>query len=303
MDILISIIIPIFNAGKKLSKMLDCVINQTFQEYEVILINDGSIDNSGKIIDKVAYKDNRFIAIHQKNKGVSFARNRGIKESRGKYITFLDADDEIPDDYLEHLILSQNETSADIVCCDVVMISNGKETSRFTYHNSCLTKTQALNFLLSREFINSGPCAKLFRSTEIKDIEFPNLRAYEDILFITKAFERANMIAVINNTEYRYIQNSNGTMSKFSASPSTDIVIASEYLVHFIKRHKNLSSKCFYITLSHLMQYLQMIDKQDKRNTFRKETRKLFRHNVINILSCNSFPLKEKLLFIMSAFI
>ena len=91
----VSIVVPIYNTEKYLKKCLDSIINQTYENLEIILVDDGSTDNSGKIIDDYAKKDSRIKAIHQKNAGQSTARNNGIKKATGKYISFIDGDDEI----------------------------------------------------------------------------------------------------------------------------------------------------------------------------------------------------------------
>lgn len=296
----ISVIVPIYNAEDKLQTMIDCLKTQTFDDFEVYLIDDGSTDDSGNICDIISRNDNRFVVIHQPNKGVSFARNKGISKSSGEFIAFLDADDEIPTDYLETLYLTQQSTNADIVICDVVMINDNREINRFTYNEITIDKMKALDCLLSRQYINSGPCAKLFRKSTIKDISFPDLKTYEDIIFVVEAVDKSNAISVTNNTEYRYIHNEDGAMSNFSKTPSTDIVAATTQLVEFIKKKKGLSPECIYATLSHLMQYVQSIDKKDENSKlFISESRKIYRKNIRLIIGCQSFPWKEKLMFLL----
>lgn len=298
---MISVIIPVYNAGEYFKKMLECVKRQSYQDMEVILIDDGSTDSSGAICDSIAKKDSRFYVVHQINSGVSAARNNGIKFANGDFITFLDADDEIPSNYIETLVNIQQKTHADIVVCDVVMVQNGEEISRFTHNDTVLNNLQALNFLLSRKKINSGPCAKLIKSKIIGFSRFPQLKVYEDILFIKEIFEKANRVAVTRGTEYRYIQNINGAMSQITKVPSEDIVEATKELVKYIEMHKNLSPECMYITLSHLFQYVQSITKFKDSNEqlFVNKARKLYRNYLKNILKCNAFPWKEKTLFVL----
>lgn len=113
MNSLISIIIPVYNAEYTLNRCIDSILNQTFQDWELLLINDGSIDQSGKLCDQYAVTDQRIKVFHKENEGVSVARNLGIKESTGEYITFIDADDEVVKDYLA--ILYENIQQSDIV--------------------------------------------------------------------------------------------------------------------------------------------------------------------------------------------
>jgi len=113
----ISVIIPVYNAAKYLPKCIDSVLNQTYKNLEIILVDDGSTDESGKISDKYSYKDNRVIVIHKENGGTSDARNKGIKAATGKYIGFIDSDDYIETDMYEILLKTLYAYDADIVEC------------------------------------------------------------------------------------------------------------------------------------------------------------------------------------------
>lgn len=294
---MISAIIPIFNAENKLETMLKCIARQTYRDYEVILINDGSIDNSEVICKKVVETSKQIRYFYQKNAGVSAARNYGIREAKGEYITFLDADDSIDDNYFQELLKGCN--NADIAVCDVVSeTEKGEELLRFTLKEQLLTQTQALNYLLTRRGINSGPCAKLFKKDIVENICFPSLKAYEDILFVTEAFSKAERIAVVNHTSYHYIQNMNGTMQNFLNSPSIDIVYATEKLLLFLERNKKLEPACEYITFSHLYQYIipLLYDKQKNIDVIlaaKKIFRKYYRHIFFN----TTFTWKEKVIF------
>lgn len=292
----VSVIIPIFNAEKSISTMLHCLESQLLIDYEVILIDDGSRDCSLEICKKYAIKDKRFTVFHQENNGVSSARNLGLSKAQGEYITFLDADDEIPSNYLEKLLKTAIDNKADISVCDVTVINNNQETKRFTCPEKKLTKTQALNHVLNREAINSGPCAKLFRRSVIGKSIFPRLKAYEDIIFVVDVFDKAQNIVSTNETEYKYIQNQDGAMSSFLSMPSEDIIVASEYLIGFIECHPNLSPKCFYTTISHLMQYCQSIN--DKSSSFTKKAKRLIKNNNQKIIFSPAFSWKEKMYYL-----
>ena len=113
----ISIIIPVYNAEKTLIKCLDSVQRQTFKDYEVILINDGSSDNSAEICQKYCARDERFKLVNQENGGPSKARNRGIDEAKSKYIMFVDSDDYIDQDMLDTLFVATEASSADLTIC------------------------------------------------------------------------------------------------------------------------------------------------------------------------------------------
>lgn len=295
---MISIIIPVYNPGKELERMLNCVRHQLEESFEVILIDDGSSDGSGKLCDEYTALDKRFRVIHQKNLGVSAARNRGMAEAKGEFIAFLDADDEIPVNYFEELLKTQRITNADIVVCDVVILSEHNERSRFSHEPALLSQTDALNLLLSRRKINSGPCAKLFRREVLSGLTFPSLKVYEDILFVRDAFSRAEKIATTDKTEYCYHQNLNSTMHNMSSSSLIDIVKATDDIASFLCERSDLDSYCFYITLSHLLQHIRIVRADKAARGFIKASRILMRKYMKEIVMCKSFPWKEKVLFI-----
>ena len=296
---MISIIIPVYNAESTLSDTVRAVLQQSWSDLELILVNDGSRDGSGALCDRFAAEDARIRVFHQENRGVSAARNLGLSQVSGEYVTFLDADDVIPQDYLQ--VLRDACTGADIAVCDVVSIQDGRELTRFTLPDSVLTRTEALEFLLTRRKINSGPCAKLFRREVLAGLQFPPLKAYEDILFAREAFCNARRIAATDRTEYRYIQNPAGAMSGFTKSPSTDIIRATETLLEFIGCHPELSPECFYITASHLMQYAQPLATLPEGRGFLRESRKLYRNFMGPLLRCPAFPFKEKIVYLLFA--
>ena len=119
---LISVIIPVYNSEKFLNRCVDSVLKQSYKELDIILIDDGSTDASGEICDKVACIDKRFEVIHIPNSGVSHARNVGIDASCGEYITFIDADDRIPNNYLENLYETIIESGVDLSICTITKI-------------------------------------------------------------------------------------------------------------------------------------------------------------------------------------
>lgn len=129
----ISIIIPVYKVEKYLSKCLDSIAAQTFTDWECILIDDGSPDASGKICDEYAQKDSRFVVIHKKNAGVSAARNDGLKNARGKWISFFDSDDTIDKETYEDSLKVAEEKNADLVQWGIILETDGKEIKR----NSC----------------------------------------------------------------------------------------------------------------------------------------------------------------------
>ena len=208
---MISIIVPVFNAESNLKRMLESILAQSDQKFECILIDDGSTDSSYSICKEYEKKDTRIRCFMQENHGVSYTRNRGIGLVRGQFIAFLDADDYIPPNYLFELIKCCE--NGDIAVCDVTIVENEEEKYCFSLGESVLTQKEALNYLLSRKYINSGPCGKLFKKEVIRNLKFLPLKTYEDILFVLDAISNSKKIVTTNRTQYFYIQNDNGAMS------------------------------------------------------------------------------------------
>ena len=294
---MISIIVPVYNTGRKLEDMLFCIQAQSYTDWELILVDDGSSDETSEICDQACCNDSRISCIHQENAGVSAARNRGMGIAKGEYITFLDADDWIDINYLEELFLAC--MNADIAVCDMVVEKAGKELQRFSLENCVLTKKQGLNYLLSRKGISSGPVAKIFRKDIVNEVKFPSIRYYEDILFIRDVFCLADHIAITNKTSYHYIVNEQGAMSGVMNRGLEDIVFATDNLLCFLKNHKELSSECYYITISHLMQYaLNVIERPtEDGKKFIVKVKNIFRKYLKEIIKCKSFPIKEKIVY------
>ena len=210
---MISVIVPIYNAAQYLPEMLKALYVQTEHDLEILLVNDGSIDTSADICIAAAQGNPRIRYIYQENAGVSAARNHALSLAIGEYIAFLDADDSIDPTYFEQLLQTCN--NADISVCDVsVETRDGRKLFEFTAGDQTLAAQDATNLLLTRREINSGPYAKLFRREIIEGLQFPALKAYEDILFVRDAFARAQTIASTSAVAYHYYQNAGSAMDQ-----------------------------------------------------------------------------------------
>ena len=171
----ISVIVPVYNTEKYLHRCIDSILAQTYTDFELLLINDGSTDESGEICDEYAKKDSRIVVIHKVNEGVSIARNTGIKRSSSKYITFIDSDDYIANDMIEQLYIALHNTESDISVC------NFQSKLPLDADNDFKVKTyssmQALKeILIERKFCTSA-CAKLYKTKLFSNVFFARFTA------------------------------------------------------------------------------------------------------------------------------
>ena len=193
---------------------------------------------------------------------------------------------------------------ADISVCDIsVETRDGEQQAVFSAGNQSFSAPDAMNLLLTRKGINSGPCGKLFRRETIADLKFPPLKAYEDILFVRDAFARAENVTSTSKTAYHYYQNAGSAMAQQKKAPSQDIIFATADLLEYIVQHTELNPMCFYITVSHLYQYVLGLDRNDLLGQqFRHEVRRLYRKHWTDIAFCKAFPWKEKILYLLFTF-
>lgn len=228
MSIKISIIIPVYNCEKSIKKCIGSICQQTLKEIEIIVVNDGSTDNTNKVIKEYQKKDNRIKILEQKNLGPSAARNRGIKIAQGKYVGFVDSDDYIEKNMYEYLYSVSNKVSADIGICNYLEESgNGRvlsETKNNLPDRKVLNKEEIKEKIL-KSFIeeeNQGFFA-LWNKIYLKDfvirneLELDEKREHgEDWLFNIQAFDFAERVVALENTLYHYVQiNSNSLMRKY----------------------------------------------------------------------------------------
>lgn len=201
----VSIILPIYNVEKYLLACLQSIQAQTYKNFEVICMDDGSNDTSKIILDSFCKADSRFIAVHQENVGVSITRNRALKLVSGDYITFIDSDDTIDPIYLEQLVLGIEEYNCDISVCGHNIIY-----PRFTLHVSkkketILSPKDALKEIVLDRSIKNYAWGKCFKKECWENIFFPENEIYEDTSTIYRTFFNANRIYVSHKRLYNYV--------------------------------------------------------------------------------------------------
>ena len=238
---LISIIVPIYNAALTLKRCIDSIRNQTFSHLEIILVNDGSTDNSLDICNSYKVTDNRITVIDKINSGVSEARNDGIRKSSGKYLLFVDADDYIDLDYVETLYSKLSQYKVDIVVSNAINFnSSGVLKSIDTVkHDTVLNNFEMFKELFSEESFHSVCWGKLFARDAIREVIFDKqMRIAEDFKFINDVFGNVNKALIIPERKYHYlIRDGSATRSGFDAGWVDEIKFCRE----IINKHKDTS--------------------------------------------------------------
>ena len=242
---LISVIIPIYNVEQYLDECLNSVINQTYKKIEIILVDDGSTDNSGNICDEYKKKDNRIKVIHKANGGLSDARNVGIKLASGKYIQFIDSDDFIDNDMIEILYNLIKENDADISMCSNYILVGKKKKSDCSGKKYIYNRIEALKEILLDQKVRSYAWNKLIKRELLNNIEFPKGKVFEDILTIPKLFEISSKIIFLDVPKYYYRQREGSILNKQTNELRLAYINATKEITEYIKE-KEPSLKDYY---------------------------------------------------------
>lgn len=241
---IVSVIIPVYNVEGLLNRCINSVIKQTYKNLEIILVNDGSTDQSLNICLKYEKNDCRIRVLNQQNGGQASARNYGVIESNGDFITFVDSDDYINVNYIESMMkLFEADEEIDIATCEYQKVyDNGNNNSDVGGGNVKVYYSEdALELLLYQKKFNHSPWCKIFRKQVFDKIRFPCNRGYEDLAIIYKTFSISRKIAYIDYYYYYYYQRNNSTMRNKFDSRKIDRIVNSEEMMEYIKgNHPNL---------------------------------------------------------------
>lgn len=209
----ISIIVPVYNAEKNLRRCIDSILLQTYKNFELLLVDDGSTDVSGEICDRYIKEDCRVRVIHKSNGGVSSARNIGLDNVRGEWITFIDSDDWVSDSYLCNLLLHADNVDL-VISYATFVYSNGKLIKE-SYDEKNVTNDYDTLFLENDLNWHTSPWAKLFRREHCDKLRFvEGMHIGEDLVFLYSYMLRCNKIYVSRETDYFYCVENEGSLTK-----------------------------------------------------------------------------------------
>lgn len=222
---LISIIIPVYKVEKYLEKCIQSVINQTYENLQIILVDDGSPDNCGKICDEYAKKDHRIEVIHKSNGGLSDARNKGLEIAKGEYIGFVDSDDYIESDMYEVLYNLLKQYNSDVSICNFYTVSQGKIAIKNVDNGiKEYNRIEILKEILLDNNIQSYAWNKLYKKELFDEIKYPIGKKYEDIGTTFYLLEKCNKVVVTGKPEYYYIKRQDSIVNNVTESTITDYI-------------------------------------------------------------------------------
>ena len=251
----ISVIIPVYNVEEYLQECIDSVLSQTFTDFECIIIDDGSIDNSGRICDEYAIKDERIKVIHKKNGGVSSARNAGLDIAQGEWIAFIDSDDWVDDKYLGFLYNNAIQNNVDVSICGVKYFENRRFwcKNKNTFNN-ILTSKEAILLMFDwrKETLGCGISGRLIRKQliDINNIRYNKaIKNGEDGLFFWEVFKFANKIYYSPQPYYFYRQISSSASHQIGFTLTNKSKIASYDIIYEKEQDLEIRHKIFELKI------------------------------------------------------
>lgn len=278
-DDLISIVIPIYNVDKYIEKCLNSVVKQTYKNIEIILVDDGSPDNCGKICDSYANNDKRIKVIHKENGGLSDARNVGIEIANGKYITFVDSDDYIELDYIEYLYTLMKKYNTKISFCKVNVVFNENNTDNKPNNSDQSdykwTKIQALEDVLYANNFDVSAYAKMYLTEHFKNVRYPKGKLFEDNDTTYKLIDKNDYIAVGFEKKYNYIIRNNSITRTNFKKEQLYLIEASDNMCSYLSKYEQLKKatyrKKFWARISI---FNRMINSNERNYAEEKKLRK-----------------------------
>lgn len=301
----ISVIVPIYNVEAYLDRCLDSIVNQTYKNLEIILVDDGSPDGCSQLCDEWSRRDNRIIVMHKENGGLSDARNAGLEIASGDFIGFVDSDDWIESDMYECLYDLLCRFSADIAICGSNSVdSEGRVVGVGKFPKKVVGYEDVVVFedekimeahLKKTNDINSGVWNKLYRKSIVHGIRFPKSKLYEDVFTMYKYLDRAKRVVKTRTHKYNYYQREDSICRKSFTIKNFDSVQANNERYEYIKaNYPNLETMARERLLVNLLSIGFRLAKEDQISEFRVEMLKSIKEsNHLSVRNCG-LSLKQR---------
>ena len=300
---LISIIVPVYNVERYLEKCVNSIINQTYKNLEIILVDDGATDSSGNMCDELAKSDNRIKVYDKENGGLSDARNYGVERVTGDYIGFVDSDDYIDSEMYEKLYEAIKKENVDVAECSLKVIYPGKiELFTDEKYYKVLGKTEYLEEYLTIKKVFGSVWTKLIKSDVAKKLVFPKGKLYEDTYYAYDLINIANSFVLIDSPSYNYLMRENSiTNSKFDPRIFDLIKIVEKFHKMTYENYPSLkeAADCrkMYAYFSVLNSIL--LEENYRNNEYYSEILSYFKRNYISLLKNKYITRNRKLCIIL----
>lgn len=256
--IMISIIIPVYNAVNYLQETVECILSQTYYDFELILINDGSTDGSAELCDELAKLDSRIRVVHKENGGVASARNRGLDEAKGEYIGWVDSDDIISPNMFQTMYDALLKYDADIVQCSHVRELEKLQTEYPTKLSGfeVLNTVDSLKRIYRSHYTNS--CAlwsKIYKSSLFENLRFTEGTAFEDDEIVPQLFERSKKTVFFEVPLYCYVKRQNSIVT---APKQKNIMALTRHIEERMLRFEKIDAELYNMSAHHFYHYLKI---------------------------------------------
>ncbi|MBT2703810.1 glycosyltransferase [Chryseobacterium sp. ISL-80] len=303
----LSIIVPVYQVEKYLSRCINSIINQDYDDFELILVNDGSPDSSGIICDSYAKLDKRIRVIHKKNGGLGSARNAGLKVAKGMYVGFVDSDDWITPDMYTFLIEIAKTYNADIVASSYILTKGSTDINQINHSIKCFVGEEKLKYYLEsgmkHRVADYSVCNKIYNLRLFQGIKFPEGQFYEDVATNYKLIKSANKFIKSDKITYFYFQDSSSITRNGFKKQDHDLLLVSKELVALVQEEANnrlieiarmKEARAYFSMLSKIVVYGFQDNVEDSKEITKWLTKNL-RENYILLLK-SPMPLNRKII-------
>jgi len=300
---LISVIVPVYGVENYISKCLDSILNQTYKNLEILLIDDGSKDRSGEICEEYRQKDNRIAVYHKQNGGLSDARNYGIDRAKGEYLTFIDSDDYIDEDYIEFLydLIKEGNTRMSLCSLHVVYTSNGRVWDKGNGEKIKITGKQGIEMMCYDEEVDTAAYAKLYHKSLFENARFPKGKIFEDIGTSYLLFDQCAQLMCEFKSKYYYIIRPGSIVTSEFNEKKLDLIEMTDQMADYVDdKYPDLQKATLrrrgYARFSTLNQMLNVND--EKYIKIKKDMIKYLKRIAPNILRDQRAPKRDKVAYL-----
>lgn len=234
---LVSVVVPVYNVEAYLPRCLERLIRQTYQNLEILLVDDGSQDSSGEICEQYAAKDSRILVFHKENGGLADARNYGLKQISGQYVTFVDSDDYVAEDYVAYLYDLLKQEQAEVSVCQYRETSQADQSAFGSDTSTVMDGKTAVKNMFYQRGLTTSACAKLYKTSLFQQIQFPPGRLYEDVNTIYQVLLRADRVVCSEKVEYFYFMRPKSIVHSGFQIKKMDYIFNMQEVLEDIRTH------------------------------------------------------------------